>query len=318
MMSMRKASSVILASSFALFLFVMPLAADECRAEPVIDVHLHFYDEARFWGPAPNRITGEMSPETAETHREETLRQMDENGIVLALANAPFAWDNHDTALLWHSLEVEHPDEIDIEALEEAVEDGRIRAIGEIGAQYQGISAADPRWEPLWDLAEKHDLPVAIHTGGGPSGTVLRSRPKFRYEMGDPLMLQDVLVEHPGMKVSMMHAGLDLYLDETLAMMHMYPDLYADIGVAVWVRPHMRRALDRFLREAESRGYEDRILFGTDQMIWPDAIPIAIETVRSRDYLSEDQKRGILFENAVRFLGLTDAERAELIERACN
>ena len=315
---MRGKFVAVLCLAAASVAFSIPAGAEPCTTEPVIDAHLHFYTEQGFWGPAPNRATGMASPKTNDVHQEKTLRAMRDNGVVLALASAPLTWTNPDPAVLWHSLEAEHPDEIDIAALEAAVEKGRVRAIGEIGAQYQGISPNDPRWNPLWTLAEEHGLPVAIHTGGGPPGIVRRSRPAFRYEMGDPLLLQDLLVDHPGLKVSMMHAGLDLYLDEALAMMHMYPGLYVDIGVATWVMPHMQRALDEFLREAVTRGYGDRILFGTDQMIWPDAIPIAIERVRTRDYLTDAQKRDILFENAVRFLGLTAEERSRLVRRACS
>jgi uncharacterized protein len=43
-------------------------------------------------------------------------------------------------------------------------------------------------------------------------------------------------------------------------------------------------------------------MFGSDQMVWPGAIDIAIEEIRSADFLSEEQKRDIFYNNAVRFL----------------
>jgi predicted TIM-barrel fold metal-dependent hydrolase len=45
-------------------------------------------------------------------------------------------------------------------------------------------------------------------------------------------------------------------------------------------------------------------MFGSDQMIWPDAIEIAIESIESADFLTDDQKRAILHDNAARFLRL--------------
>jgi predicted TIM-barrel fold metal-dependent hydrolase len=37
-------------------------------------------------------------------------------------------------------------------------------------------------------------------------------------------------------------------------------------------------------------------------MVWPGAIDIAIEGIRSADFLSEEQKRDIFYNNAARFL----------------
>lgn len=41
---------------------------------------------------------------------------------------------------------------------------------------------------------------------------------------------------------------------------------------------------------------------GSDQTVWLCAIDIAVEGIRSADFLSEEQKRDIFFNNATRFL----------------
>jgi hypothetical protein len=40
-------------------------------------------------------------------------------------------------------------------------------------------------------------------------------------------------------------------------------------------------------------------------MIWPDTIRMAIETIESAPFLTDTQKRDILYNNAARFLRLT-------------
>jgi predicted TIM-barrel fold metal-dependent hydrolase len=45
-------------------------------------------------------------------------------------------------------------------------------------------------------------------------------------------------------------------------------------------------------------------MFGSDQMVWPQAIGIAIERIESAPFLSATQKRNILYNNAARFLRL--------------
>ena len=57
-------------------------------------------------------------------------------------------------------------------------------------------------------------------------------------------------------------------------------------------------------------GFASRIMFGSDQMIWPDTMQIAIETIEQAPFLTGAQKRGIFYENAARFLHLDDATRA--------
>jgi predicted TIM-barrel fold metal-dependent hydrolase len=53
-------------------------------------------------------------------------------------------------------------------------------------------------------------------------------------------------------------------------------------------------------------GFGKRILFGSDQMVWPEATAQAIARFRTAPYLSDAQRRDILFNNAVRLFGWTD------------
>jgi uncharacterized protein len=55
-------------------------------------------------------------------------------------------------------------------------------------------------------------------------------------------------------------------------------------------------------------GFGKRIMFGSDQMVWPKAIEVAIENIEAATFLSQEQKRDILFNNAARFLRLSEKE----------
>jgi uncharacterized protein len=76
-----------------------------------------------------------------------------------------------------------------------------------------------------------------------------------------------------------------------------------DLGVINWYVP--RPAFHRYLRQLVEAGFEDRIMFGSDQMYWPDAIPLAIEGVESADFLTPAQRSAIFHDNAARFLRLS-------------
>ena len=104
-----------------------------------------------------------------------------------------------------------------------------------------------------------------------------------------------------------MHAGWP-YLAETTAMMRMYQKVYADIGVLAWVLP--TAAFYDHLQRLINNGFGDRLLFGTDQMYWPGAVSIAIEKVKAAPFLTDQQKRDIFYNNAARFLGLSEEQIA--------
>jgi hypothetical protein len=83
--------------------------------------------------------------------------------------------------------------------------------------------------EPYWALAEELDIPGGLHTGLAPPRTPYQCCPKFRNSLGNPALLEEVLIRHPKLRVYLMHAGYP-YLQETIAIMHMYPQVYADLG----------------------------------------------------------------------------------------
>lgn len=78
-----------------------------------------------------------------------------------------------------------------------------------------------------------------------------------------------------------------------------------DISADNWGVP--RAEFHGLLRRIVAAGYGRRIMFGSDQMVWPSAIDIAVASITEADFLTEDQKRDILYNNAARFLRLDKA-----------
>ena len=180
--------------------------------------------------------------------------------------------------------------------------------LGEVMAQYEGVAADDPRLEPYWALAEARDIPVGIHIGPGEPAGPYGGAGTYRARHSSALVLEDVLVRHPKLRVYIMHAGYPL-LEDLRALLFTHPQVYLDVSSIVYTEP--RPAFYRYLEGIVEAGYGDRVMFGSDQMIWPGIIEPAIAAIEDAPFLDEKQKRAILYDNAARFLRLTPAQMAE-------
>ncbi|MEL7271605.1 MAG: amidohydrolase family protein, partial [Bacteroidota bacterium] len=89
----------------------------------------------------------------------------------------------------------------------------------------------------------------------------------------------------------------------------MYPNLYVDIAVVNWILP--TEEFNFYLKSLIRAGFEDRIMYGSDQMVWPQLISTGIETVNNAAFLTLEQKENIFYNNAAKFLNLKDEEIAE-------
>jgi uncharacterized protein len=182
---------------------------------------------------------------------------------------------------------------------------GDYHVLGEVTSQYGGLGADSDFLDPYWALAEELDFPVGIHIGTGPLGAPYLGSHNYRARLHSPLQIEEVLIRHPNLRVYIGHAGWPM-LDDLLAVLWTHPHVYAEISVINWALP--RKEFHRYLQRIVEAGFGKRILFGSDQMVWPDAIEIAIESIETAEFLTEEQKRDILYNNAARFLRLSDEE----------
>jgi len=179
------------------------------------------------------------------------------------------------------------------------------KVMGEIGLQYENLSPSDPSVDQYFALAEELDVPVAIHMGTGGSGRANVAMPKFRGSKGDPLLLEDLLARHPKLRVQVMHAGYPM-IDNMLTLLQANSHVYVDVAGLIWSYP--LKEVNRYIERLVDAGFEDRVMFGTDQLIWPKLMAYSISIIQNADYLTPEQKRDILYNNAARFLRLDAAK----------
>jgi hypothetical protein len=331
-----------------LSVLVLPIAlsgqSPTQKSQPIIDVHIHAFNIADF-GPGPavcseNRgivwnawdqrapfdlgkvgvcpAVSWPAPKDDASLLRETLAAFSRFNVVSAVTSG-----STENVEKWHKASpariipaasffgegydsLGHPHMRDLAELRQLVKEGRVAVFAEITQQYRGISPNDPILEPYFALAEELDVPVGIHMGEGPPGGAnVESYEKYRVALGNPLLLEEVLVRHPRMRVYVMHYGSP-FVDDMIALMFSYPQVYVDVAQNDWgfPREHFYSQLKRLV----DAGFSKRIMFGSDQMIWPETIGLAIRTINDAPFLTAQEKRDIFYNNAARFLRLKGSE----------
>ena len=286
---------------------------------PIIDMHMHALTfEAWSNGERPPHPTTGKPPE-AETSADIlrlTLEAMARYNIKLGILSGRletvYAWkaqapDRFLTSALFSGRPASDPTAHDpspsLDSLRREHAAGRLQAIGEITSAYEGVDFDGPELAPYFALAAELKMPVGVHTGLTFPGAVYTCCPRYRIERGNPVHLDEVLARNRGLKLYLMHMG-EMFQESTLAILHMYPQVYIDVAVMDWGMP--REQFHANLQALVHAGLGKRIMFGSDQMVWPELIGQAIETIESAPFLTDEQKHDIFYNNAARFLGLPE------------
>ncbi len=146
-------------------------------------------------------------------------------------------------------------------------------------------------------------MPVGIHLGLTPPGAMYFMARDSRATYHSALTLEPVLVRHPNVRVYIMHAGWPM-IDDLISLMWAHPQVYVDVGIISYWIPDF----EWYLKRIVDAGFGNRVMFGSDQMIWPESIERAVGRIEAMDFLTPEQKRDIFYNNAARFFRFTEAE----------
>jgi uncharacterized protein len=325
------------------FLFAAALLATGTIAEaapplPVIDMHLHANGAADN-GPPPVAVCTPMqftawdqrdeygaaflqlakkprcadpvwSPATDEALMRETIAAMERRNVIGVLSGPPervSTWRKAAPGRFLPGLNFRLQPEYATDRVSALHSAGDLAVLSEVTTQYSGIAPDDPRLGPFWKLAEERDIPVGIHVGTGPPGAIYLGDRSYRARLHSALTMEEVLVRHPKLRVYLMHAGYPM-IDDLLTVLYAHPQLHIELGGFIWSQP--REAFYRYLQRIVEAGFADRVMFGSDQMVWPGVIERSIRVIEEAPFLTVQQKRDILYNNAARFLRLSETEIA--------
>ncbi|MDF9798215.1 putative TIM-barrel fold metal-dependent hydrolase [Catalinimonas alkaloidigena] len=285
--------------------------ATEKYSGPIIDMHIHAFDEGHpMFGmthPPTLRAKTYEGVNSAIEQKEKTLEKFITHNIVKAVVTNGQLWDEDSSEVILIGGAGR-----EVDALREQHQEGALQAIAEMAPFYAGILANDSSQLPYYELAQDLDIPVGFHIFPGGPNYGFHRMPEMlggmRAYNASPLQLEDVLVKYPNLRIYIMHAGWP-YVDDVKALMYAHPNLYIDIAVLNWILPQAE--LNAFLKSLINAGFGERIMFGSDQMVWPQVISDGIASINNVEFLTLEQKEDIFYNNAAKFLGLSEEEIAK-------
>jgi hypothetical protein len=272
----------------------------------IIDIHLHAWSKEThdMYYPQKQAIIDQQV-------FDDTLAQMDSLGISQGVLSGPnnltAEWCNrapHRFIASWLPDSVILNPEEEAEKFIDAIDNQGFRGLGELFTNcYFGIPINHAQFYPLYRICQERNLPVFIHTGfNGPD--YHRETPSFRVNLCNPLLLEDVIVTFPDLKIVMAHMSFP-FTEQAIYMLLIHSNVYMDVATMNWCVG--RAGFYRLLQQVMDMAGPDKILFGSDQMNMPQMIPVAVSAIREAPFLGEEDKRKILGGNARKLLGIDSA-----------
>jgi uncharacterized protein len=236
---------------------------------------------------------------------DNALRQLDAAGYEMTVLACLKMWSYRHH----HKLIIDQPEEVVAEAIAKApdrligaagynpfrIDDSLRRietAVRDWGFKYVyfhpitfGVAPNDRRCYPLYAKCVELGIPVGLQVGH--SAEVLPS------DFGRPMLVDDVAIEFPDLKINMSHTGWP-WTGEFCSMMWRHPNVYGDISA--YFPSTLDKSLIEFMDSSRDR---HKIMYGTN----------GFDLVRFKaDFdslqISDKTRERVLRQNALEFLGL--------------
>ena len=148
-----------------------------------------------------------------------------------------------------------------------------------VHAAFHRAAINDPRYEPFFEYADRHSLPVLFHTG----------------EIADILHVAQIAARYRSAKFIIGHGAMRVWevKREVVDAVRKYDNVFADTTISV--------AYDGAIEDTVSRIGADRLCYGSDVPFY-DCRHVLGKVATSK--LSDSDKEKILGLNAKRILGL--------------
>jgi len=289
----------------------LPIDLAKIRA---IDVHVHaevschdpedpvmgqFFDAASAYFKAPRERP--KMPETIQLYRDMNIALVlftvdAETGMgakrVSNYEVAEIANKNDDICIPFASIDP-HKGKYGAREARDLIENHGIK-----GFKFHGIAQnahpADRMAYPIYEVINEYKLPAIFHTGHSGMGTGMRGGGGMRLKYGEPMLIDDLAVDFPDMKIILAHPSWP-WVDQSLSMALHKDNVFIDLSG--WSPKYFPKQVIQYANTQ----LKHKMMFGSDfPLIHPDKWIAAAQDVGFR----EEVMPGIMKDNAARVLGL--------------
>ncbi|MFC1557770.1 amidohydrolase family protein [candidate division KSB1 bacterium] len=263
-------SSIVLSVLLFILVSCSKQAPGENLSTPgfIIDSHIHY------------RATDKWEEDFLRIYKEYNAMACVLVGMNSLERGINFAKANPDIVIPYAAIDIDSPTVIE-DIIK--VKDMGYKGLGELFARNEG-NYEDPKYNPIWALAEKLGLPIAPHTGILSIGILSKMRPGY---------LGTIAQKFPKLYIHAAHFGNPWY-NEAAEVARRRPNLYFDITGS------------SLLKKDKDPGYWKQFLWWTPYLGKPhmpeDALPAFQKLV-----FGTDQSPDGLEENIIRFNKMLDA-----------
>jgi uncharacterized protein len=205
---------------------------------------------------------------------------------------ADFAAENTDVAIAFASIDP-HRGADGVREARRLVSSGRVRGL-KLHPPLQQFVPNDPLAYPLYEVFAEAGLPVLFHTGHSGIGTGMPGGGGIRLKFGNPMPIDDVAVDFPGMPIILAHPSFP-WQDEAISICLHKPMVYIDLSgwSPKYFAPNLVQYANTLLKH--------KVLFGSDYpLLTPDRWLADLEATAIRS----EVRPLILKENALKLFGL--------------
>jgi len=170
-----------------------------------------------------------------------------------------------------------------------------------IYAGYYHVDVTDRIYDPVYNLAEKYDITIVVHTG-----ETFSERGLLKYS--HPLILDELAVLHPDLRIVACHMGVPWVFDACEVAsknLNVYLDISGIlVGNAAFIRLQTANSLvtDRYRQALEFMQRYDKVLYGTD---WP-LVPMRAYIDFCKKLIPDEFHERVFYQNAIRVYKLEE------------
>ncbi|GAB4282968.1 MAG: hypothetical protein Kow0068_07750 [Marinilabiliales bacterium] len=177
---------------------------------------------------------------------------------------------------------------------------------------YEHFYANDKRCDIIYQMCEKHNIPLIFHTGDTWIGENKTSIVKY----ANPIYIDEIAVKYPKMKIVISHMGNPIWINETAELVFKNKNIFTDFSGMLTNKgktKSMNTRIEHYNKKTEEKiidlinyvGDSKKIMLGSDYGYFTQNIYVEfINKLLLQNVITDSEFEDITYKNAVKVYGI--------------